>query len=291
MPSGSHAGTPGSHSGGGASFGGGFGGSRSSGHYGSRGNGPHGPGPRGGFSVVIFGRSVGGATALIIAWIVLSIVTLGFGFGFWAMLRSNEAEVNKIKEDYAYYQAMIDTAKKNPSKLIVPAKVTDSFLGGGGKYFIFYEVRDGEELLLSGYTYSVYTLKEATELLNGGEGAIDIAINKYPIDSTTDSITMDFDGRSFKDDGDYIVAMNQRKGIIIGFSIAFVIIAIFIVAIIAATVKEIKKKDEKATKPKPANSEATATEKPVERTCNYCGATLKEGETKCQSCGASVRKK
>jgi len=282
MPSGSHAGSPGSHSSGGASFGGGsFGGGPRGSH------GPQRSSFRGGFTMIFFGRGAGsGEGSIAFAWIFMAIIGFVFSIAFAGAVSVVNGNIAKIKEDYAYYQTMINMAKQNPSVLILSADVTDSFLGSGNKYYITYEYEYDTDKKLNGYTYSVYTREEAAALL--GTGTVQIAINKAPVNANTDSITMDFDGRNYKDDGDYIQNLASKKAVIIVFSVILSIIAIFIVLVAVGTVKTLKKKNSPApTKPDSDTSPA----KPTTPTCAYCGSTLKEGQTQCPSCGARVRKK
>ena len=286
MPSGSHAGSPGSHSSGGASFGGGgFGGgshNNSSGHY---------FGPRhGGFSVIFFGRGASGEGSVAFAWVFMAIIAVVFSFAFWGALSVVNSNIAKIKEDYAYYQDMIDDAKANPSLIIEDAEhiiVTGRFLGDGGKYYITYTYQygpDEKEDVLEGYTYSVFTLEQAREMYRAK--TFKLVVDNLPVNGDSDSIPLNCDGLSYKDDGSYLQEQNYKKVIIVVFSIILVAIATFIVLIAVGTVKSLKKKN-KQTEAKLPNSEEVKQTTP---TCAYCGSTLKEGQTQCPSCGARVRK-
>ena len=274
MPSGSHGGSPGSHSSGGASFGGG---SHSSG-----GRSSFGPrrGPNGGMTFFFFGRTYTGASgalagALTFCLAFAAVISIAFGF----LISSFNSQIKTVKTDYAYYQAMINRAKADPA-LTKTANVTDAFLGTGGKWYITYKYE-----AIEGYTYSVYTMTEATSKVGK---TTQIAINKATVDSTTDSITMDFDGRSYKNDGDYIAA-NQNKKITMGVCLS--LYGIILIIVIGAVVRFInnrnaKKIEEAAKKEKERKEE----EAKAPHHCPYCRTKLTDDQTKGPNCGASVKK-
>lgn len=285
MPSGSHSGSSSSHSSGGSSFGGGSHSSHSSSsgssHYGG---GYYGRGPRTRGGVVIFagsgGSVVGGAISLVVVLVFFSII-------FAVLNGVFNSNINKIKEDYAYYQAMIDHAKTDPENLIVKADVEDYFYDYG-KYQITYSVKYDDNKTLEGYTYFVYSLEEAMNIYNNKK--VDLAIMSAPITKDTDSITMDFDGRSFKDDGEYI---NVRRSKRLTNAFLSVFAAIFVSATAFGLAKAIKdSKKEKEQEGKQTDSESKTQKAENESfVCPYCGSKLRSNAVKCPNCGSSVKGK
>ena len=129
MPSGSHGGSPGSHSSGGSSFGGG--GSSSSGrsYGGSRSTYPH---FRWRGHVYYYSPGASFLVVFINAILMFTLITIIAGF---FIIPQEKQDVKKIEEDYYYYQSVIDLGH------FTTARVDDIFCKEGyEKYYITYSI-------------------------------------------------------------------------------------------------------------------------------------------------------
>jgi len=286
MPSGSHRGSSESHRSGGSSRGSSsWGGSsrssssRSSSSYSSGGRYYGGGG-------YYYGGG-GGATVspkvlLLIFLFFSGIVALIFGVIKFA---NSCSFMSKIKEDYNYYQAMIKKAEKDPDNLIVTGTVTDMFYGSGGRYYITYKIPYSYSGL-EGYSYSVYSMEEAYDLLNS---TIEIAVNTYPISYSTDSIPMDYKGMSLSRDGEYKKTVGSIFISIGIFAGGGLLIALAILIIVKTSKK--KKKEEKKEETISSSQTVIETPKAPEYVyCAYCGAKRLKSKTECDSCGSKLHK-
>lgn len=277
MPSGSHGGSSGSHSSGGSSFGGG----------GSSWNGSSHSYHRSGSRTFIFwGRpySVSGGFGILSFFCsVICVFAFVAVFGGFVIAGTEKSDLNKIEEDYAYYQDLIDLGHTTN------ATVTDMF-AKYGKYYITYKIDIPNSTIdLEGYSYSVYTREEAFALLS--QGTITVALN-HPVENinlNTDSVPIDYKDMQIERDGEYLQTKQSIKtGIIVGCVSLGAIILSMIVNFIA-----IKKSNSTSratisnTKTEPVISSQA---KSSPRYCKYCGAEIPEGKTKCSSCGSRVGK-
>lgn len=265
MPSGSHGGSRGSHSSGGARSSGGSRGGYSSGRNRTR--------------VFIIGGVRYGLPA---TWnsrynLLSNILSFVVFFLFFSiiMITGSASNIENIKTDYLYYDNMIATAEVD-SRYITEGKIIDKSLGEGGKWFFDYTFVADDGELVYGYTYSIYTFEEIQEFSIGQ--TILLATNAISTTSWTDSIPMVCKGVSYEVDGDYIEAHNMQT-----YGIVFTcLLGASVVGIIVARVVIVKK--HKTISPQEEKS-LEAFSKKVRR-CAYCGSILLDYENKCASCGA-----
>ncbi len=275
MPSGSHGGSSGSHSSGGSSFGGGGSSWGSSGsHSSSR---PYQP-----RTFIFFGRthSVRGSASFL-SFLCLGVVMFAFIFmiGGFCVVPSEKKQVEKIKEDYAYYQDLIALGYTSE------AKVTDMF-SNAGRYYITYEINIPNSLSkLEGYSYSVYSREEAFSLLNQ---TIIVALN-HPYEKITlktDSVPIDYKDMPLTKDGEYVNAVKGvKRGWIFGFSgLGTIVLAVVVNFII------VKTKGDKAKINEKTSTFSSSDNSPKYNYCSYCGGQVEEGKRKCPSCGSRIQK-
>lgn len=280
MPSGSHGGSPGSHSSGGSSFGGsgssgGNGGNRSSG--GSR---------RSRTRIYFFGRTyyipnkISGYVSLLFAFLFFSVTAI---FMTSNNISASNQVLTRIKNDYEYYQGIIDIAKDK--NYILEAKVTDTFLNEkGNKYFITYTIYSNG-IALDGYSYSVYTNAEALALLR--QETIQVAVTSLPITEKTDSVPLDYEDMPLSRDGEYIMTINNLKRQKIYTTIAGVIASNCLIGIIVLCIKY-KQKEETPIGDIEDIAYATNTTTSKKRQCKYCGNKNSFNDNSCNSCGARL---
>lgn len=292
MPSGSHGGSRGSHSSGGSrsSFGGGrssFGGSHHR-HHGNTIFMHHGHPRRFRWGHRYYIYSSGSQSIL-----TLFMALLGFAFFFIFMqgvtLSAYKDDLVLIEEDYYYYQDMISYAEAHRDEgYIVDATVTGKFYNDDAeKYYITYKIRTDSGLWLKGYTYSCYTLAQASNFRVNT--TIEVAVDSVPITSSTDSITLDYKNMSLENDGEYVNTKNKIKSLrtTIGITVA-IGLAILAGAILYAYKKK-ELAEEKEAKEEKEKEEARELNSTTTQ-CAYCGATYSKSEKKCHCCGATLRK-
>ncbi len=302
MPSGSHSGGGGgSHFGGGNSGGSHFGGSSS----------------RSGRSTTIFysprvfvwGRNrytvTGQKQASIFALFVVMIIGIFAIFSGGLILSGAKQSINTIEQDYARYQQMITNSYDDTSYQI-KGVVTDSFKNEDcDKYYITYafpiDTVEEENLYsqylsdlrsdlvsakwVEGYSFSVYTLQEASAFTKGS--IITLALNdkNTEVNSTTDSIPVDYLEMPIEKDGEYLTAKSSKKTGPIVISIGAIVVVACIVGEVFV-IKSIKKEPVETTASTSSSTPIDAA-KPNVRKCSYCGATIAEDATKCPNCGGS----
>ena len=282
MPSGSHGGSSGSHGGfrggGGSSFGGGgFRRSGSSGHVTPR-------GPRhirwfGGRTIIIStGRQ--NLLSFIAFFVVCCIMCAVAGF---SSASTTKSDLVMIEEEQRYYLSMVSDAEADPD-LQTTGKVTGVFYKQEyEKYYITYEFYSGSATY-SGYTFSIYTLesapKKGTEIL--------LAIDDEVIDSSTDSVPMDYKNYTLEDDGEYMMLKERLSyNRAIGFGgIAGVILLVGGAVLVVATAKK-KEAEEKAETEK--KEEEKQQEEERKKYCQYCGSKVNPEDVTCGQCGASLK--
>ena len=279
MPSGSHGGGGGgSHFGGGGGGGSHFGGG---GHFGgSYYHGPRRPGRApihfhffyfGGRRYSVANDDRSNIFGMIFACIVCLIIAIAWIFGITS---SNQA-VKKIENDYVYYQDMIAYAEDHPDHIIEANVQTFYENENCGKYYVTYYFYTASSQRVDGYTFSIYTFEQAREIKHNG--TIQLAVDEYPLTTQTDSINMDFKNLPLSEDGEYIVAKNQIKTIVI---IEAVLIGVFVLLVVL-TIRAIKTNVEKV----PEGEQPKMSKKYI---CTYCGAKLREEDTTCPKCGSST---
>lgn len=302
MPSGSHSGGGGSHFGGGSSGGSHFGGSSSSGSSVNF-------GPRifvfGGRRYIISGNGRNGFYSLtfVLAFIVF------FLFSGILITNAGKQSLQTIEADNLRYKEMITYANQDNDYLI-KGVITDQFKNEDcDKYYITYAFpispvadenlyaqynNDLRNNTLStnwvlGYSYSVYTLEQVSSVEFQKGKLIDLAINdsKTSINSTTDSIPIDFLDIPLEQDGEYILAKGSVKTGTIFITICSILIVCCIIGqivIIKNSKKLVENTSTSSTDSTPSSSAQSAQKL---NKCEYCGATLPDGTVKCPNCGGS----
>ena len=264
MPSGSHGGGRGGHSFGGARFGRSSTPRFTSSHRHDNHYSPH--------RYIFFRRSytAGSVTSFLVFCLVLCLV----------VFLTQQSKINQIKSDQLYYFNMIETAEPNQ---YMNAIVTNQFEGDGGKFYITYKLDiSGYDLWYEdGYTYSIYTVEEASEIFRRGE--IRIVVDRLPLTRDTDSINADYMNFDLSDDGSYIEATRLRTTVLI-------IGGILILAIIGSSSYYLKNKysqllsDDQDTHI--SNQDIGINHQRKVEYCLYCGAMMTKNDTKCPHCGA-----
>ena len=273
MPSGSHGGSRGSHSSGGSrsssgssSFGGSFfGGGTRRGHHHSRSN------------VLIFGRTyhlgkpIGIVALILMIAIFFSFITMFAGF---AIMPSEKKEIEKIKEDYYYYQDIISLGN------FTTAEVTDIF-SNAGKYYITYSID-----LPNSYLDSVYTRSEAMHLLSVGE--VQVALNKplSQADFNTDSIPTDYKNMPLTNDGEYLMAL---KGLKTSRICAYAGLSVMVGAIIILVVMSKKSAKKESTQTTSSSTPQTTDNPQQYLTCPHCGCKIRPHQNSCSACGNKLK--
>lgn len=269
MPSGSHGGSRGSHSGGGSRSGS-YGGSRgSSGSLRTR-------------VFIIGGVRYGLPTVWNTRYNTLStFLSIAMFFLFFAVMTivGGVSNIEDIKRDYMYYDDMIAMAEID-DRYTVEAVITDKSLGEGGKWFFDYQFVADDGWKVPGYTYSIYTYEEIKQFTIGQK--IVLATNAIDTTYISDSIPMLCKGVSYTVDGDYIEADNMKNWGI-GFTC---VLGVAVVGIITAQIMIVKK--HKTISPQEEKTINAYMKK--KKTCAYCGSTLGEEDKKCYSCGAKTIK-
>ena len=273
MPSGSHGGSRGGHSFGGARSG------RSSGFKLTSINRNHTYYQRDRYH--LFGRSHyvrssryyrTSKLGSLISFLVFALIVCG------ALFFIQQSQVNQIKNDQLYYFNMIETADSNQ---YLVAEVTNQFLGEGGKYYITYKLEvNGNDLWYEdGYTYSIYTAEEASRIFRSGE--ILIVVDRLPLTSRTDSINADYMDFELSDDGSYVEASRLRN-------IAFTIGVIIIFALVGSLAYYVKNMSLQQTYEDPHDYFTHKDAKSHEAEyCLYCGSFMSKKDIKCPHCGSA----
>lgn len=293
MPSGSHGGSRGSHSSGGSRSGGSFGGGRSSfggRHSGSSfgGSGGFHPRPRrfrwgGHYYVVTSGTQ---SILMIMLFFIMFFGMFAFSNGINRSVLKEE--ISLIEQDYIYYQDMIDYAESQGGEstgYIVNATVTGKYYNADAeRYYFVYEIElPNTSRDLEGYTYSCYTITEASIYRVGD--VMKVAVESPNITINTDSINMDYKDMPLERDGEYLAAKSSLKSATTSM-IIFILVDVAIVAIgVFVVIKKKQLAEEKEAKEEKVKAEANA-----DVYCSYCGSVVSKNTTKCPNCGSSVRK-
>jgi hypothetical protein len=210
----------------------------------------------------------------LISFLVFALIVCG------ALFIIQQARVNQIKNDQLYYFNMIETAAPNQ---YITAEVTNQFMGEGGKYYITYKLQvSGYDLWYEdGYTYSIYTAEEASEIFRRGE--ILIVVDRLPLTARTDSINADYMDYELSDDGSYIEANRLR-------TIAFTTGIVIIFALVGSLVYYFKNMELHQTYESQYESKSIQQLDNQELKpdyCLYCGSFMSKNDKKCPQCGSS----
>ena len=275
MPSGSHGGGGGGSHGG--FSGGGF--SRGGSYSGSRG---HGFRPRGPRTIIFFGRPriLTSARQFVLSLILMLGVFVVLGlFAFGSSISTTKDHMKMIEEEQRFYLQMIADAEANTDLQTIGKVKAVYFQDDYDKYYIEYYLYDEIGRSYEGYTFSVYTLenapKKGTEIL--------LAVDDVNIDSTTDSIPMDYKNFTLKDDGEYMFYKSRLQyytiAIVVSIFLVLVLVGGYILVIATA-----KRKEEDAKREKQEQEEKEERKK----YCQYCGSKLDETDKNCPQCGARI---
>lgn len=272
MPSGSHGGSGGSHSSGGSS-------SSSSGFS-------FGGSSRNGSSIGSRFVFLGGSgnqrsskfdvlTSICIIFMMFSFIVMFAGF---VIMPTEKKQINKIKEDYYYYQDIISLGN------ITTAKVTDIF-AKDGRYYITYSIDLPNYYFdLEGYSYAVYSRADAMRLLATGE--IEVALNKplNEADMTSDSIPTDYKDMLLTKDIEYV---NAVKGLRTSRICAYVGLSVFVCGIIGLTIsiKKLKGKSKQTVSPTVSRSTVNGEQY---SNCPHCGCRVRPHQDSCSACGNKI---
>lgn len=278
MPSGSHRCSPGGHSSGGSSMGGG----RNSNNWGGGRNSSSSSRMSGNYTFHFFGKTYSTSHNNKITSTILSVLFLFIFFAIMGLtfLFDGKADIKVSKVDREYYLQMIEYAEEHP-EFQKEGVVTGRFYNDDAdkwyfEYAIDYVGTDGLIHELKGYTFSVYTFAEISEVVVGDR--LIFAVNNKDVNELTDSINMDYKDIPLSADGTYVSAKTTVK-VGIGCLIASCIILVIGIFAIAKTCK--KELVEVAT--------TKSSEKDKINSCEYCGRIFKDNETYCSSCGAARR--
>lgn len=280
MPSGSHGGgSGGSH---GGFSGGGF--SRGGSSFGSsRGQSFRPRGPR---TVIFFGRPV----ILTSARQILLSIILMFGFfvvlatfAFGTSISSAKDHLKMIEEEQRYYLQMVADAELDPSLQTVGKVKAVYYQDDYDKYYIEYYLYDETGRSYEGYSFSVYNLTNAPK--KGSE--ILLAVDDADIDSTTDSVPMDYKNFTLEDDGEYMLYKSRLKYYTTGTVVLIIVIVALIggCILVVATAKRKKEEQEEAEKKEQTKKAEEAQRK---KFCQYCGNRVNETDRNCPQCGARL---
>lgn len=293
MPSGSRGGGGGGHSGG-SSGGGRSGGS----HFGGGSRSRLVKGVRNGRTVVFIGT---GANRRYISNKLFDVVTMlrvlitfavFFAIPIIMIISSINGQLEKIKEDYSYYQNMIEVAdsmeNQNVDGYIIYGTITGKDLKYDNKYYLTYsfEAKDGS-IVDNGYTFSTYTFEEVKDLIPG-VSQIKLALETNQSNEYTDSIDYNYKYTTLEDDGEYTQITKNKQTLE---TYLIVLISATVVCLIIMAVILIKglKKEKSETQELNANTSRTIQETPrKEMHCRYCGSIVLDGKTSCDNCGAGI---
>ena len=156
---------------------------------------------------------------------------------------------------------------------------------------------------LEGYSFSVYTLSTAPRI----DDTIKVAVNSATVTLDTDSIPMDYKDIPLSEDGEYIVALQNRQTR----NILFIVSAICFVGGIAVYVtltvktrndynskkashpKEVERKTAPKSAPDKTEDIGTNFDDPFAKNyfkCPKCGADVLADQKNCSICGTKLKK-
>ena len=186
---------------------------------------------------------------------------------------SKDNYIEIAKDDYYYYQNMIDYAKahRNEGYIVEATVVTGYYDEEVGKNYLIYTV-DGINKEFE--TFSVYTREEAYSYPANSKIEVALSTSKYTINNKTDSIDMNFENVEFEDFSLYIEANNALNGARAGAYIPLAVAALLVGVAIFVIVKPLRKNIDNSS------SETTTEVKEEVLTCRYCGSVCEKGKRK-----------
>ena len=195
--------------------------------------------------------------------------------------KTTDNEREMIKEEYAYYQNMVEYAEANRDNgYVVTATVTEvQYDAEIQKYRYFYSFKTASGANETGYTFYLYTLNNKPVI----GSTFELAVDSVPITSNTDSIPVDYKLTKLEDDGAYAYLKTQlnKYTLYIVLSIGGIILLIGGCVAVVLTAK--RKEEEKQEEQKQQEIE---NEK--KKFCQYCGTKIKEEDATCPNCGSRL---
>lgn len=279
-------GNGGGHFGGGSHSGGGHSGG---GHFESGGFGSRRKGMRLGRPVFIYtfgsrryyiGEKRNSLLSTLMLFLFIAIVVIISKVGNYFEAKD---KVQIIENDFATYNAIIDDALQDASKIVEGTYVGRDFRYDKWciKYKFAYNGRT-----YNGYSFYVYSADECTQIANQEE--FQIAVGNLTSSGEPNSIEMNFRGKTLDDDGEYNYyssRVGSQKTWIIISSVTAGGIIVSMIVISAISFKKDTQKDEDNERKIFENKKETG------KYCAYCGSELGEDETSCPNCGAEKGKK
>ena len=246
-----------------------------------------------------------GQSSALGMFLVLIFMSLFFGFILFMGGMSVNSEIETRESEHEYYMTFIDSAKAAGRKAQV--HVTGIYEGENNKWWIEYEfgaLSKGHfdafgDYLYDGWSYTMYTLSEATQIKNSGwiEVYHDFTPTKSGVDknailewdNNTDTIPVDYETQPLSMDGDY-QSLLQTKNILN--VICYICVGVAVFCVIAAIRVSSKAQKEEATATVTSvdatpSSSTTATSS-THTYCAYCGSKLEKSATKCPNCGSKT---
>ena len=248
-----------------------------------------------------------GQSSAMGVFIMLIFMSLFFGFILFMGGMSVNSEIEQRESEHEYYMAFIDSAKAAGRKAEV--HVTGMYEGENNKWWIEYEfgaLSKGHfdafgDYLYDGWSYTMYTLSEATQIRNSGwiEVYHDFTPTKSGVDKNdilewdrdTDTIPVDYENQTLSMDGDYQDLKETKTVLDVIFYICIDVAVVSLIACVRTSTKA--EVEAKAT----VNSTSSTTTYSTSQTqstssthtyCAYCGSKLDKSATKCPNCGSKT---
>ena len=221
------------------------------------------------------GRHRGGLVVVGNGIIPIMIFLLVFIVVMSVFVGSYGTDAKKIRQEYEYYNQMIDRALDN-SEYTAQAKVT-SMHESNGRYYVTYTIEGKDFPDDWGISFPIYTMKEASDLMVNGV-TLALAKNINEMTAFTDSVPIDHTIDKIEIDSDY-TQCNKMKVICIVIDCVLIVIEALVIAFAVYTFIKRKKQGENET-----STESSTTQ---QYRCNHCGARIPAGSNKCSACGSS----
>lgn len=293
MPSGHHS--SGHH---GGHFSGGH--SRSS-HSGGHFSGSRSSGTRTGMSTlrwrphttVIFGRSVylGAGRARTVSVLgILLVLALFAAFGLGMAWMDAGERLGVVKDDYAFYHNMAETAKYTTTGKVTRIELYDY---ESGKYCIFYTFANPNTgITVEGWSMYVYDADTVPTVGDSIELVISCA--EEDISKATDSVPLDYKNTVLTDDAEYNYFNGMVNGFRAGTLIAGGAAVLMVVGSLAITMSAKKATPEQLAANNQSNTTTTTNAGSGADTgtwrCGYCSTLNDSSKTRCDGCGAKRQK-
>jgi len=129
----------------------------------------------------------------------------------------------------------------------------------------------------------VYTLQNVPK--KGSE--ILLAVDDSDIDSTTDSIPMDYKNFTLEDDGEYLAYKSRLNYYKISMVVSIIIVVALVGGYILVIATAKRKEEEKKEQEKQEQEEKEQAEE-RKKFCQYCGNRVNSNDRNCPQCGAKL---